>query len=40
MQQQVKDGVLIVITAGHYAQAVNGYLVQTDEHGGGNVEIA
>jgi len=40
MQQQAKDGVRTAIIEGHYAQAVNGYPVQTGEQGDGNAENA
>jgi hypothetical protein len=40
MPQQANDGVRIAVTAGHYEQAVNGYLVQTEKQGDGNAEIA
>lgn len=40
MPQRANGGVLTVSSAGHYEQAVNGLLVQTDEQGDGNAENA
>lgn len=40
MPQQVRGGVPIVASVDRYAQAVNGYLVQTEKQGDGNAGIA
>jgi hypothetical protein len=39
MPQQVNGGVRTAVNADLYGQAVNGYLVQTEKQGGGNVGI-